>query len=189
MTAMSRGWSLWLARLVVLLVALPAVLLAIAYRSEPLGSWWLELLQYVPYPAFLAPALLALGMSWRLGWAWRVVAASALLLVLTVIMGLVMGRADTGTVPLRMMTYNIKAYRADTEPLVADALMREIEQRRPDLLVMQDAWALSDGKHRNTNDLTPLAESLFTGRHVYAHDQYVVGRQRARYRNAHRPFE
>ncbi|HEY9066757.1 MAG TPA: endonuclease/exonuclease/phosphatase family protein [Burkholderiaceae bacterium] len=171
---MPRSWSAWFARLAVLLVALPAALLAIAYRSEPLGSWWLELLQYVPYPAFLAPALFTLVLSWRLGWAWRVVAASALLLIVTVIMGLVIGRADAGSVPLRMMTYNIKAYRADTEPLIADALMREIEQRQPDLLVMQDAWALSDGKHRVANDLTPVAESLFAGRHVYARDQYVV---------------
>ncbi|HKX44232.1 MAG TPA: endonuclease/exonuclease/phosphatase family protein [Burkholderiaceae bacterium] len=157
-----------------LLVALPAALLALAYRAEPLGSWWLELLQYVPYPAFLGPALLALLLSWPLGWAWRLAAAGALLLVVTVIMGLALGRADSGTVPLRLMTYNIKAYRADTEPLIADALMREIEQRQPDLLVMQDAWALSDGKHRTANDLTPVAESLFAGRHVYAHDQYVV---------------
>jgi len=163
----------WCARLAVLGVALPAALLAIAYRTEPLGSWWLELLQYVPYPAFLLPALLAFALSWTLGRAWRAVAAGALLLVLTIIMGFVFGRADTGTVPLRLMTYNIKAYRADTQPALADALLREIEQRRPDLLVMQDAGALSHS-HAVANDLAPAAESLFAGRHVYAHDQYIV---------------
>jgi endonuclease/exonuclease/phosphatase (EEP) superfamily protein YafD len=163
----------WLARLAVMGVALPALLLAIAYRAEPLGSWWIELLQYVPFPAFLLPALLAFALSWRLGWAWRAVAGGALLLVLTVVMGFAFGRADAGAVPLRMMTYNIKAYRADTQPAIADALAREIEQRQPDLLVMQDASALA-GSRRIANDLAPVAESLFAGRHVYARDQYVV---------------
>ena len=88
-----------LARLVVIGVLLPVVLLAAAYSIEPLSTWWLELLQYVPYPAYLRPALAALVLSFRLGRWWRAAATLGVLLVTTVIMGLVIGRADTGSVP------------------------------------------------------------------------------------------
>jgi endonuclease/exonuclease/phosphatase (EEP) superfamily protein YafD len=160
----------WFARIAVLGVALPVALLAIAYRSEPLGSWWLELLQYLPYPVFLAPALLALLLSFVLGPLWRLIAAVALGLVVTVIMGLAFGHADTGTVPLRMMTYNIKAYLADHRPDLFVALAREIAQRQPDLLVMQDAGELTALRRTAPN----TAESIFAGRNVYTHDQYIV---------------
>jgi len=160
----------WIARGAVLGVAVPAVLLAAAYRAEPLGSWWLELLQYAPYPAFLLPALLALVMSWRLGWPWRVIAIGALALVATIIMGFSFGRADSGSGALRMMTYNVKAYRATRYPGVYEALEREVAQRRPDLLVMQDADELTAARRSTPT----LLRSVFAGRHVFSHDQYIV---------------
>ena len=160
----------WIARFAVLGVAAPAVLLAAAYRAEPLGSWWLELLQYAPYPAFLVPALLAVLLSWRLGWAWRLIAVAALGLVATLIMGLAIGHADTGSGALRMMTYNIKAYRAARQTGVYAALEREVAQQRPDLLVMQDAGDLTAARRNSPR----IAQSIFAGRNVFSHDQYIV---------------
>jgi len=163
----------WIARFAVLGVAVPAVLLAAAYRAEPLGSWWLELLQYAPYPAFLVPALLAVVLSWRLGWAWRLIAIAALGLVVTIIMGLAgltMRHADSGSGALRMMTYNIKAYRAARQAGVYVALEREVARQRPDLLVMQDAGDLTAAR-RNAPS---IAQSIFAGRNVFSHDQYIV---------------
>ena len=164
----------WIARFAVLGVAVPAVLLAAAYRAEPLGSWWLELLQYAPYPAFLVPALLAFVLSWRLGWAWRLIAVAALGLVVTIIMGLTIGHADTGSGPLRMMTYNIKAYRAAHQAGVYAALEREVAQQRPDLLVMQDAGDLTAARRYAPSNGQPIAQSIFAGRNVFSHDQYIV---------------
>jgi vancomycin resistance protein VanJ len=163
----------WFARAVVLAVAVPAALLSAAYLSRPLGSWWLELLQYVPYPGYLGAALIALFVSRRLGWPWRVMAVSALALVLTVIMGLVVGRADRGTVPLRLMTYNVKSQRVDVWPGIFEKLAREVAEQRPDVLVMQDAgdlaWARVDAPA-----VAELTASIFAGREVYSHGQYIV---------------
>lgn len=160
----------WVARFAVLGVAVPAALLASAYRAEPLGSWWLELLQYAPYPAFLVPAVLAVVLSWRLGWAWRLIAIAALGLVATIIMGLAFGQPDTGSGALRMMTYNVKSYRAVRQAGVYEALEREVAQQRPDLLVMQDADELIAARH----SAPATAESIFAGRHVFSRDQYIV---------------
>jgi len=160
----------WIARFAVLGVAVPAVLLAAAYRAEPLGSWWLELLQYAPYPAFLVPALLAVMLSRWLGWAWRLIAIAALGLVVTIVMGLAFGHADAGSGALRMMTYNIKAYRAARQSGVFEALEREVARQQPDLLVMQDAGDLTAARH----SAPATAQSIFAGRNVYSHDQYIV---------------
>ena len=160
----------WIARLAVLGVAVPALLLAAAYRAEPLGSWWLELLQYAPYPAFLLPVLLALVLSWRLGWAWRLVALGALGLVATIVMGFAFGHADSGSGALRVMTYNIKSYRAARQTGVYEALEREVAQQHPDLLVMQDADELIAARR-----IAPtIAQSMFEGRHIFSRDQYIV---------------
>lgn len=160
----------WVARFAVLGVAVPAVLLAAAYRAEPLGSWWLELLQYAPYPAFLLPALLAVVLSWRLNWAWRLIAIGALGLVATIIMGFAFGHADAGSGALRMMTYNVKSYRAVRHAGVYEALEREVVRHRPDLLVMQDADELIAARR----SAPAIAQSIFAGRHVFSHDQYIV---------------
>jgi endonuclease/exonuclease/phosphatase (EEP) superfamily protein YafD len=160
----------WVARFAVLVVAVPAVLLASAYRAEPLGSWWLELLQYAPYPAFLLPALLAVVLSWRLNRVWRLIAIGALGLVTTIIMGFVFGHADAGSGGLRMMTYNVKSYRAVRQAGIYEALEREVAQHHPDLLVMQDADELIAARR----SAPAIAQSIFAGRHVFSRDQYIV---------------
>jgi endonuclease/exonuclease/phosphatase (EEP) superfamily protein YafD len=119
---------------------------------------------------FLVPALLAVVLSWRLNWAWRLIAIGALGLVTTIIMGLAFGHADAGSAALRMMTYNVKSYRAVRQAGVYEALEREVAQQRPDLLVMQDADELIAARH----SAPAIAQSIFDGRHVFSRDQYIV---------------
>jgi endonuclease/exonuclease/phosphatase (EEP) superfamily protein YafD len=150
--------------------ALPAALLAAAYASGSVSTWWLELLLYVPFPAYLAPALTALALSFLLGWRWRIAAAAGVVLVATVITGLVLAPGDAGSQPLRMMTYNIKAYRADVREGGYEAILREVARHDPDILVMQDAIELA----RVRIEAPARVAALFDGRQVYAHGQYIV---------------
>ena len=150
--------------------ALPAALLAAAYTSGAVSTWWLELLLYVPFPAYLAPALIALALSFLLGWRWRVAAAIGVVLVATVIMGLVLARGDSGSEPLRMMTYNVKSYQASFRDGGYEAIIREVARHDPDILVMQDA----DDLARVRFERPARVAALFYGRQVYAHGQYIV---------------
>jgi len=160
----------WIARLAVLGTLLLAVLQAIAYSVEPLSTWWLELLQYVPYPAYLLPTLAAFALSFVLTRAWRFVAGLTVLLVMTVIMGLVWGHADKGVAPVRMMTFNIKAYLVDHGAGAFEPLAAEVARHDPDILVMQDAGELTQRRQRSPE----LAASVFAGRNVFAWGQYII---------------
>ena len=160
----------WLARLAVISTALPAVLLSVAYTSGVVSTWWLELLQYLPFPGFLVPAVLAFGLSFKLGRGWRLVAAITLVLVLTVLMGGVAGSADKGSGHVRMMTYNIKAYLAGHAAGAFAPLVREVAMQDPDILVMQDADQLTDQREQ----LPDTASPIFQGRQVFAFGQYLV---------------
>src|SRR5216110_3043932 len=79
---------------------------------RPLGSegpWWLELSRYLPFPLMLSPAVLGLVLSPWLGWRWVVASAVAVLLFVTVAMGLVWHSPEPARGDLRVMTYNTKA--------------------------------------------------------------------------------
>ena len=159
-----------LARIVVASVLLLAMLLAAAYSAESLTTWWLELLHYVPYPAYLLPALVAFAVSFKLSKWWRMASALGVLLVAGVVMGFVAGRADAGTGRVRMMTYNIKAYRAETRPDGFEELAREVAAHDPDILVMQDAGELTQLRRQSPE----LAGAIFAGRQVFTSRQYIV---------------
>jgi len=159
-----------LARWAVLATAAPAVLMSFAYLTGDVDTWWVELLHYVPYPAYLLPALVALALSFKLRWPWRIVATVTLLLVLTVIMGLTFGHGDQGTGHLRMMTYNIKALRASERENGFEQIATEVAMHNPDVLVMQDAGELSQRHYERPG----LVMELFVGRYVYQHGQYIV---------------
>ena len=148
----------------------PAVLLALGYQWELAGSWWLELLQYMPWPVYLLPTLAAFVASFLLSPVWRLAAALGLGLVLTVVMGLALNRGDAGSEPVRFMTYNIKAYLAEHQPGAFDLIAQEVARHDPDILVMQDAGQLTQLRQRQPG----LAASVFAGRSVYAHSQYIV---------------
>jgi endonuclease/exonuclease/phosphatase (EEP) superfamily protein YafD len=154
----------------VVTVAAPAVLLSVVRQTGALSSWWLELLQYLPFPAFLLPAAAAFALSFLLGPAWRGAAALALVLVLTVLMGLALGRADAGTGRVRLMTYNVKAWIGAHGPGGYAPLVQEVVQQDPDILVMQDADALTDRRAKAPGTAGPI----FQGRQTYAFGQYIV---------------
>ncbi len=160
----------WLARIAVLGTLVLAAAQAIAYSVEAMSTWWLELLQYLPYPAYLLPALAAFGLSFLLTRVWRVAAALGVALVATVIMGLVWGHADTGSGHVRMMTYNIKAYVAERHADGFALLAQEVALQDPAILVMQDAGELTQRRRQALE----LAAGIFKQRNVYTHGQYIV---------------
>jgi endonuclease/exonuclease/phosphatase (EEP) superfamily protein YafD len=160
----------WLTRVVVLATVFPAVLLSIGFTARLGDLWWLELMRYVPYPVYLPPAVLALGLSWALGPRWRLAAALAVGLVLSLVMGLAVGSADSGSGRIRVMTYNVKAWLAEHQNGGFAALSWEVTQHDPDILVMQDAGALSAAHAADPATGGPV----FAGRQVFAAGQYIV---------------
>ena len=159
-----------LARAAVVAVTVPAAFLSLAAKTPLAGAWWLELMQYAPYPLVLLPALAAFMASFLLARAWRLAAALALVLVLTGVMGLALGRADSGSGRVRVMTYNIKAYLVEQNLGGYARLAWEVALHNPDILVMQDAGPLSDMRHEKPD----TASAVFAGREVYAYGQYIV---------------
>lgn len=117
-----------------------SVLLTLAQQARTVGPWWLELSRYLPYPVLLAPGAVALVLTMvaRLGRRWLAASLATLALTATLGMGLSWGRPDAGTVPLRFMTWNVKAYKAVLRPDGLAALGREVARQAPDVLVAQD---------------------------------------------------
>jgi endonuclease/exonuclease/phosphatase (EEP) superfamily protein YafD len=165
----ARTWAGRIARLLVAAGLAVAVGLALVFRYGTERMWWVEIARYVPYPAYLVPALALLVLSWRLSWRWRVTALAALALVLTEVMGLVVGRADEGSDRVRLMTYNVKAYLAARSPDGFSRLAWEIANADADVIVMQDATAI--GTHATQS--APVRAAL-AGRQTYVEDQYIV---------------
>lgn len=166
----------WLARSAVVLSLLGAVGLSWLYHHGPARTGWAELLRYVPFLAYAVPAVLALGLSWWLGWRWRLAAAVALGLVGTVVtdLSLGLGRTDlppdaAGTRTVRVMTYNIKSYRAVFRRGGFVPLNDEIAQHQPDILVMQDAREVS-----RKGDLPYGMRDVLPQHKLYAYGQYAV---------------
>jgi vancomycin resistance protein VanJ len=159
-----------LLRLVVALLITAIVLLTAAQRFGSVGPWWLELSRYMPYPAVLLPAGVALLLSWRLGRTWIVASAATLALVATLTMGLEWHGADRGSERLRVMTYNIKAYKASQRRGGFAELAQEVALQAPDILVMQDANGLLGPPGEAAYPVGPV----FGLPEVYAAGQYVV---------------
>jgi endonuclease/exonuclease/phosphatase (EEP) superfamily protein YafD len=154
----------------VLLSALPVLLMSLAHLPVWPAWWWLELLHYLPFPVLLGPALIALFASLLLGrWA-RGLALLSVLLALSVVMGLALGRADAGSGRLRVMTYNAKAYLAEERPGGFERLVAEVQRHDPDLLVMQDAGELTEQRDKAPASVAPL----FDRHSVYTVGQYII---------------
>ncbi len=157
-------------RIGIALLLAASVALTVAQQARSVGPWWLELSRYLPYPVLLAPGVAALGVSGWLGWRWIAAGLVCLGLAATLGMDLSWGRPDVGELPLRVMTYNIKAYKATLRPDGFDQLTREVAGHAPDLLVVQDnqgpilaseAVAWPDGRP-------------FGFEHVFRAGQYIV---------------
>jgi endonuclease/exonuclease/phosphatase (EEP) superfamily protein YafD len=159
----------WLARVLVGAGLVVAVALTLAFRYGTERMWWVEIARYVPYPAYLGPAVLLVALAWRLGWAWRGAALLALVLVVTEVMGLAIGRPDEGTDRVRLMTYNVKAYLAARRPDGFARLAWEVASADADVIVMQDAAAVASRREQAAPVYAALA-----GRQTYVEDQYVV---------------
>ncbi|RZS53303.1 endonuclease/exonuclease/phosphatase family protein [Sphaerotilus mobilis] len=142
---------------------------AVLALADPL-AWWAELLRYTPYLLLLVPALLALALSIAVGWAWRAAALAAVLVVVFPIMGWTHGQPENGSTRLRVMSFNIKSYKADDRPEGYDAIVGEIRRHDPDVLVMQDAQKLTD----KWLPMPLVMKELLTPRHTQMHGQYVI---------------
>ena len=148
-------------------------LLTLAQRLSPVSPWWLELTRYLPYLAFLAPAGAALLLSCRLGRRWVLASAATLVLVASLTMGLVWNRGDAGpgdAPPLRLMTYNIKAFLAAQRADGLADLAREIARHDPDIVMVQDAHGMSAAPGGG-----PASEALLFGaRERHRVGQYLI---------------
>lgn len=166
----AQGKLAWVLKAAVLLAAAGLGFDWLVLSGDPERRAALALLQYVPYPVYLAPVLAVLVGSLWLGWAWRALAVANLVLVLTVIMGLCIGHEDEGHGHIRFMTYNIKSYQASLRPHGFSELALEILEHDPDVIVMQDAGMLITLQHGQAD----LYKAIVGQRQVYAFGQYVV---------------
>lgn len=162
----------FLLKATVAVVAAAVCLLCAGQVVEPRQLPGLVLINYVPFPAYLLPVLVAVLASCWLGWAWRVLAAISLVVTLTVVMGWAWGRADEGHGRIRFMTYNVKGYLASQRPDGFALLAQEITEQQPDILVMQDALRLSNGE--DGREMDALSQVIRQNRQVYQVGQYVV---------------
>ncbi|MBU0917423.1 endonuclease/exonuclease/phosphatase family protein [Aquabacterium parvum] len=144
-------------------------------RIEGSGqSALLALSQYLPFPAYLVPALAAVLVAFIwLGWVWRSLAVLALVASLTLLMGLSWGAPEEGHGRVRFMTYNVKSYLALNRPGGTDELAHEIIEHQPDILVMQDAGQLVDveGNVKSADLLRVVGGGW---QHAHANDEYVL---------------
>jgi vancomycin resistance protein VanJ len=162
----------WWLRAAVVVSTAGLLLLTIAQQAGHRALWWLELSRYLPYPVLLAIGGVGLLCAARLGLRWVVASALALAGVAIFAMGFVWGHADAATsgTPLRLMTYNIKAYKAAVRAGGFEALAREVAAHRPDVLLVQDNQAVS----RVHAARLWQGGRVFGFEHVFAVDQYIV---------------
>ncbi|HNW62502.1 MAG TPA: endonuclease/exonuclease/phosphatase family protein [Piscinibacter sp.] len=166
---MTRPPSRRAARLVVALCVLAVALVFLAFQFGTERTWWIELGRYIPFPAYLAPAALGVLLSFWLPTRWRLAAVAALALVLTGIMGVQLNRGEEGHAPLRVMSFNIKAYLADDKPGGYARIAWEMAMHDPDVLVMQDA-----GLANKPEDLPPSFRTALGARQIHISGQYIV---------------
>jgi vancomycin resistance protein VanJ len=166
--ASSRSHRPRLLRVVVFVLVAVSLLVTGAQQLGSDGPAWLELSRYLPFPITLAPALVALLLSLRLGRRWIAASVAPVLLFVTVAMGFVWHRAGPVDGALRVMTYNTKADLLLERTGGIAALEREIVGHRPDIVVMQDANGI-----RHWSGYDPKGP-LFGLVHVFAQGQYVV---------------
>ncbi|MEQ1757521.1 MAG: endonuclease/exonuclease/phosphatase family protein [Vicinamibacterales bacterium] len=159
-------WIRRLARLIVALVLVGIVVMVAGYRLGPERVWLFAAAQYVPYPVFLVPSVLAIVLSLMLGWGWRFASVAGLVLVLTSVMGVELNRGDQGVRRLRVMTYNIKDYLSIRRPAGLAVITQEIRRHDPDIAVLQDARRLGDSPN--------ALREIFGDRQTFAFGQYVV---------------
>ena len=157
-------------RFIVLFIVAASVLLTAIQQFASVGPWWLELSRYLPYPAVLAPTVLALLLSFWIGVRWVLMCGVALVMVIVFSMGFEWNGVRGGDSHVRLMTYNIKAFKAAQRGGGFNELAQEVALHNPDILVMQDAGALLGARVSTTLPRKPV----FGLPEVYAAGQYIV---------------
>lgn len=135
-----------------------------------LAAWWAELLRFLPYPLWLLPALLMLAASAWQGWAERLASALLLAAMLGLGMAPAWGGGDSGAVPLRVMTFNVKAYRAAAQDDGFARMAWEVLQHDPDVVMLQDANFVAS----NNETLPAALQAVGRGRQVQADSEYLI---------------
>ncbi|MFM2120638.1 MAG: hypothetical protein RL722_2106 [Pseudomonadota bacterium] len=166
--------------LTALSIAWCAICLATALLFLPGASqaWWVELLRYVPYPAWLLPGVLLLSAGvvhrWRSsssqGQVGLMAAGLSLVAVLGGVMGLSLGLGEPGQGRLRVMSYNIKAYLAAVQADDLAGIAREVADHDPDVLMLQDA----DDEDLEDAGIRDKLQAMLRGRQVFHQGQYVI---------------
>jgi len=164
-------WSRKLAKAAVLLALLAVCVGWAAILAGPEHFWLSGAFLYVPFWIGLVPMVVIVGIAWPLGWRWRAIATAALVVFLWPIMGFSVGQPDAGTHRVRVLTYNIKAYRAVAEVGGFDGIIAEIRRHDPDIVVVQDATNLVN--LTDPDDLQ-VVQDVVGSRSIYAFGQYVV---------------
>ena len=165
--------------------------LTVAQRFVSEGPWWLELSRYLPYPLLVAPAVVALLLSLRLGWRWLLAAVATIGAFATLAMGFVWNAdpGDDAPVDVRFMTYNVKALLAIDRRGGLAALAAEIERHRPDIVVMQDSSPLMRGRDpERPGPMFGLPEVKREAQYVIASRWPLVGCTTARADSAEAPL-
>jgi endonuclease/exonuclease/phosphatase family metal-dependent hydrolase len=157
-----------------LLLVWGLALLAWAQYGWSAGPPWLELTRYLPFYLWLAATALAfVAAIWLRGW-WLLFPVAAFAIVLVVIMDVELNvgeAAAPGAIPLRVMTYNIKASDAGQRRGGIEWIGAAVVRHNPDIALMQDADGLLI-----TRGAEPLSGGppVFGLSHVFAVGQFVV---------------
>jgi len=162
-----KGWM----RLLLWGVAMLVLLTLWAFLRHDPERWPdLSALQYLPLPLLAWP----MGLLWLsmlpLGWRWALAGVLPMVLVLGPIAGFTMGRGESGRVPVRVMSYNVKSVLLNRLPLGPAELAHEVNWFNPDVLVTQAAEMLLAHEGQHPEDFQRLAG----GRAIRNVGQYVI---------------
>jgi len=164
----------WLVAAVVCACLAPHAVILIVQHVSGVPVWLAELTRFVPYYWMLVPSVLAALLSMALPRLWLLPGFGNLLLLVTVTMGLQWNSPSDADVPgthVRVLTYNVKAFRAIHRQGGVAAIEQEIRRQQPDIVALQDAdgWVVA-----RSETALQVAPPMFGLPHVVAVGQYVI---------------
>jgi hypothetical protein len=141
----------------VLAAAIAALVLSVAFRYGAAERLWVEIARYLPYPLYLAPALVAVILSWRLErrWQWIAIAIVRLLLVIVAVGLLESGSGASGIPPT-------DSYCGPPGGGISSRLRSRDD---PDAFVMQNAQRLHAGRVARGVPAAPGRQTFAMARH------------------------
>lgn len=155
-------------RLFLLIFAYLALLVALTVLNR-LGAdrlWFGALNLYLPQVVWALPGILLAALTFKVARRWTWVPVLGIAWVLGPLMGFCWPvntpSASSGTVPLRVMTWNVKYERNDT--LSHEAIINEIEKNNPTVVLLQEAQGMLNG---------PFGD-YFSTWNVRSYGQYLI---------------